>query len=193
MHEVSLAFGEYFAATPLSHFRGSHKVANEYEINTIFISTHFVIERHREALLWSWIIAKWGGHAGTLDSDQKEKMWKELGGSGDTLRLKQAERQTSEDVEINMLFAGLQPPRAVDQQKQGDTTYSWGMCFNRLDISVDQDHIRVVSMDGYSANFHGLANKIEMKRDCIGESPEKAWDMFRRLLRSDIGCGDNGM
>ncbi|KAJ6480345.1 hypothetical protein C8R45DRAFT_905884 [Mycena sanguinolenta] len=173
MHEVSLAFGEYFAATPLSQFRGSHKVANEYEVNTIFMSTHFVIERHREALLWSWVVAKWGGHAGTLDRGQKKKMWEELGGSGDTLNLEQADRRTSEDVETNLLMAGLQPPRAVDPQKQGDTTYSW------------------VSMDGYSANFHSLAKRIDMRRDCVGESPEQAWDMFRRVLQSDTGCGDN--
>ncbi|KAJ7869461.1 hypothetical protein B0H14DRAFT_2571824 [Mycena olivaceomarginata] len=51
MHEASLAFGAYFAATPLSQFRGSHMTPTEYEVNAIFISTHCVIERHREALL----------------------------------------------------------------------------------------------------------------------------------------------
>ncbi|KAJ7266363.1 hypothetical protein B0H12DRAFT_1320991 [Mycena haematopus] len=177
MHEVSLAFGEYFAATPLSQFRGSHKVPNEYEVNTIFIATHYVIERHREALLWSWVVGKWGGHSGTLGPEQKRKMWEELGGSADILSLEQAKRRTSNDVEVNLLMAGLQPPRAVDPQTEGDTTYSWGF--------------DIVSMDGYSANFHSLARRIDMNRDCIDEDTEQAWDMFRRFLQSDTACGDN--
>ncbi|KAJ7698256.1 hypothetical protein B0H17DRAFT_1196847 [Mycena rosella] len=81
MHEMSLAFGSYFAATPLSQFRGSHKVAGEYEVNTIFMATHYVIERHREALLWSWVVAKWGGASGMLDQEQKMRMWRQLGGA----------------------------------------------------------------------------------------------------------------
>ncbi|KAJ7474887.1 hypothetical protein FB451DRAFT_1397765 [Mycena latifolia] len=175
MHEVSLAFGSYFAATPLSQFRGSHKVPNEYEVNTIFMSTHYVIERHREALLWSWVVAKWGGQSGVLNKDQKERMWRELGGGeGDTLTLLTAERSTAGDVEVNMLMAGLQPPRSFDEEHQADTTYSW------------------VSMDGYSPSFHALPAKTVLKRgECIGEETELAWDMFRRLLKDSPTCGDN--
>ncbi|KAJ6551951.1 hypothetical protein B0H19DRAFT_1297934 [Mycena capillaripes] len=175
MHEVSLAFGEYFAATPLSQFRGSHKVPMEYEVNTIFLSTHYVVERHREALLWSWVVGKWGGSSGIIDREQKLQMWQELGGGeGDTLRLGEAERTTADDVEVNLLMAGVQPPGAVDKRKQGDTTYSW------------------VSMDGYSADFHALAKKTQIKRgECIGEDVELAWNMFGRLLKTQTACGDD--
>ncbi|KAF8207763.1 hypothetical protein K438DRAFT_1814182 [Mycena galopus ATCC 62051] len=174
LHEVSLAFGEYFAATPLSQFRGSHRVAGEFEVNTIFIATHYVIERHREALLWSWVVVKWGGSSGTLDWAQKNKMWEELGGgSEEIISLQQADRRTSNDVEVNLLTAGLQPPRAVDPEQQGDTTYSW------------------VSMDGYSANFHTLPKRIDFRRDCIGVDGERAWHMFRRLAKVDSACGDS--
>jgi hypothetical protein len=133
MHEVSLAFGEYFAATPLSQFRGSHKVAKEYEVNTIFMSTHYVIERHREALLWSWVVGKWGGISGLLDREQKKRMWQELGGGeADVLSLVEADRKTADDVEVNLLMAGIQPPHAVNSSEQGDTSYSWGTCLEPI-------------------------------------------------------------
>ncbi|KAJ7821639.1 hypothetical protein B0H13DRAFT_2449257, partial [Mycena leptocephala] len=102
MHEMSLTFGSYFAATPFSQFRGSHNAPEELEVNTIFMATHFVIERHREALLWSWIVGKWGGQRGVLGRDQKKRMWRELGGrEGDTLNLLKATRSTMEDLELN--------------------------------------------------------------------------------------------
>jgi hypothetical protein len=99
----------------------------EYEVNTIFLSTHYIIERHREALLWSWVVAKWGGSAGILDTAQKERMWRELGGgNNDTLRLGKASRANADDVEMNLLMAGIQPPRSFNETEQGDTGYTWG-------------------------------------------------------------------
>jgi hypothetical protein len=129
MHEAALAFGAEFAATPLSQFRGSHTVAGEFEVNTIFLSTHYVIERHREALLWAWVVAKWGDAWGSLDRAAKGAMWRELGGAEEnsSFTLGKAERRTENDVEVNILMAGLQPPRAEDKEAQADTTYSWGM------------------------------------------------------------------
>ncbi|KAK7052590.1 hypothetical protein R3P38DRAFT_2502174 [Favolaschia claudopus] len=195
MHEVSLAFGEQFAATPLSQFRGSHRLSEndkpEFEVNTIFISTHFIIERHREALLWSWVIGKWGWSASSashrakgmmlIDRETKQLMWEELcGGNGerefsrDSLLFKKtAERRNGEDVEVNMLMAGLQPPQVEDKKAMGDTTYSW------------------VSMDGFSSGFHDLPSRVEVSRKCIGENAELAWDVFLRLLKGDTACGDN--
>ncbi|KAF7336290.1 hypothetical protein MVEN_02177300 [Mycena venus] len=57
LHEASLAFGQYFSATPLSHFRGAINTPPDLEVNMMFLASHFVVERHREALLWSWIVA----------------------------------------------------------------------------------------------------------------------------------------
>ncbi|KAJ6546616.1 hypothetical protein B0H10DRAFT_1322834 [Mycena sp. CBHHK59/15] len=180
LHEVSLAFGGYFAATPLSQFRGSHKVAGEYEVNTIFMATHYVIERHREALLWAWVVAKWGGAHGVLGVEQKEAMWAELGAGQDegVLTLGKAARTTGEDADLNMLMAGLQPPHSHsfddEEPRQADTAYTW------------------LSMDGYSASFQSLASVTEINwNECIGDETEPAWDMFRRLLKDNRACGDN--
>ncbi|KAJ7144500.1 hypothetical protein C8R44DRAFT_760014 [Mycena epipterygia] len=187
MHELSLAFGPYFAATPLSQFRGSHNAPEELEVNSIFMATHFVIERHREALLWSWIVAKWG-HAkaqgvrgderrgmGVLDRERKRRMWRELGGrESDRLELKRATRTSVADVELNMWMAGLQGPTSPDRKVVGDTRYSW------------------VSMDGYSASFDHLAPKTSISRSaCLGDDEEPAWDMFLRLAQNNTQCGDD--
>ncbi|KAJ7171253.1 hypothetical protein C8R46DRAFT_1190647 [Mycena filopes] len=178
MHELSLAFGPSFAATPLSQFRGSHKVAGELEVNTIFMATHFVIERHREALLYAWVVAKWGSagsEEGVLDRDVKWKMWVELGGGeADGLGWRgEAGRTTGEDVEANLLMAGVEPPRSFDEERQADVAYSW------------------VSMDGFSANFHTLSKQVDMEMsECLFEEAELAWDVFRRLLVEKPTCGD---
>ncbi|KAJ7144497.1 hypothetical protein C8R44DRAFT_725426 [Mycena epipterygia] len=189
MHELGHAFGPYFAATPLSQFRGSHNAPEELEVNTIFMATHFVIERHREALLWSWIVAKWGNAKaygvpedkrrglGALDRERKRRMWRELGGrEGDRLELKRTARTSVADVELNMGMAGLQGPTSPDRKVVGNTRYSW------------------VSMDGYSASFDHLVLKTTISRSaCLGDDEELAWDMFLRLAQNNTQCGDDGM
>lgn len=149
MHEASLAFGAYFAATPLSQFRGSHMTPTEYEVNTIFMSTHYVIERHREALLWSWVVAKWGGPSGLIDKYDKRQMWHEIGGSDDDLLVvPRTKRPTADDVEVNMMMAGLQFPRSFDENKQADTIYSWSTSSMRLILLPTADRLALASLHG---------------------------------------------
>jgi hypothetical protein len=131
LHEAALAFGVAFAATPLSRFRGEHFAPREWEVNTIFLATHFVIERHREALLWSWVVGKWGSQArmpGMLDEKTKVAMWAELGGRDGKgeINLGMATRKTMQDIEPNLKRAEIKPPRAPKSLLEADTVYSWG-------------------------------------------------------------------
>jgi hypothetical protein len=135
MHEAALAFGDYFALTPMSQFRGSHNVRDEFEVNTIFTATHFVIERHREALLWSWVVAKWGGVAdGILDEELKGAMWLELGAEDeqDELRKTKSARTSQQDVALNMRVAALQQPQSANPDKRANTTYLFGAFHSAL-------------------------------------------------------------
>ncbi len=116
MHEASLAFGKEFAATPLSTFRGS----GGFEVNTVFLCTHWVIERKREALLWSWIVGKWGG---VLDKERKEGMWRELGGS---LGFRKT-RTSVDEVDAQFTLAGIRSPRVRDRNVEMFTEYIFGM------------------------------------------------------------------
>ncbi|KAJ7656654.1 hypothetical protein B0H17DRAFT_359292 [Mycena rosella] len=176
MHEAALAFGESFAMTPLSQFRGSHAVGGEFEVNTIFMATHFVMERHREALLWSWVVAKWGGVAnGILDEELKDAMWLELGAEGDhdELRRNTTTRTSNDDVLLNMRAAGLGQPQSDRPEKRANTTYLF------------------VSLDGYTPNYERRPQEVGLGRDeCIGSSKEAAWTVFRRLAVEKTHCGD---
>ncbi|KAF8900345.1 hypothetical protein CPB85DRAFT_1439621 [Mucidula mucida] len=176
LHEASLAFGPQFSATPLSRFRGWHEIPGEYEVNTMFHATHFIIERRREALLWSWIVAKWGGKGeGHLDEDLKNGMWEELGGISeeqevilDNLRVTR-----EDDVDTNMRLAGLAPPRAEDPTASATTEY-W-----------------FVSQNGYPTALNGLPLPTTLDREeCLGFNDQSAWDLFRDILLSKPQCGD---
>lgn len=111
LHEAALAFGPFFSATPLSPFRGIVATPPDLEVNMMFLAQHFVVERHREALLYSWIVAKWGW-GGMLGSTEKDAMWAELGGSGTSDRLRAAwpERASRVQVAQNMHSAGIREP-----------------------------------------------------------------------------------
>lgn len=61
--------------TSQSRFRGS---SDEFQLP--FLATHFVIERHREALLWSFFVARCDqDHDGTLTLGERQRMLVELG------------------------------------------------------------------------------------------------------------------
>jgi hypothetical protein len=78
LHEASLTFPHAFSSTATSRFRGQND--SMPETHTLWLATQFIVERHREALLWSWVVGKWGGRKGRITQEEKEKMWLELGG-----------------------------------------------------------------------------------------------------------------
>lgn len=59
----------------------SHIVRNDFgrtnDVYPAFLMTHYVVERWREALLWSWVVAKMGDDDDGWDD---WKAWKALGG-----------------------------------------------------------------------------------------------------------------
>ncbi|KAF2165854.1 hypothetical protein M409DRAFT_66840 [Zasmidium cellare ATCC 36951] len=76
LREAAQTFPSAFSNTALSRFRAQSDAPPS--IQTVFLASWYVVERHREALLWSWVVAKWGGRYGVLDHDTKQRMWQEL-------------------------------------------------------------------------------------------------------------------
>lgn len=76
LREAAQTFPDAFSDTPLSRFRAQGDVPPS--IQAVFLGTWYIVERHREALLWSWVVAKWGGSSETITSEVKDGMWAEL-------------------------------------------------------------------------------------------------------------------
>ncbi|KAJ7791563.1 hypothetical protein B0H13DRAFT_2172903 [Mycena leptocephala] len=191
LHEASLAFGQYFSATPLSHFRGSIDTPPDLEVNMMFLGSHFVIERHREALLWSWIVAKWGSTNGMLDTADKAKMWEELGGTSDHLRALWPGRTSRTDVTQNMHKAGIREPFSDFNTSQPRPQYAFvsgdGYIHAYLPLIPDTPSTRHVP------DLAVLSNNVvcEISRQkCLGFEAEPAWNLFKRALVDRPSCGD---
>jgi hypothetical protein len=67
-----------------------------------FLATHWIVERHREALLWSWVVARIGGDEDEWGPTQSAQAWRELGGApdSDTLDVRRAARTTLHEDQI---------------------------------------------------------------------------------------------
>ncbi|KAJ7889493.1 hypothetical protein B0H14DRAFT_3709796 [Mycena olivaceomarginata] len=154
----------YFSATPLSHFRGAINTPPDLEVNMMFLGSHFVVERHREALLSSWIVAKWGSANGMLTPVDKDKMWEELGGTGDHLRALWPGR-TSRNPSYQ---AGIREPFSDINASQPRPQYVFDTPSTR-----DVPNLAVLS--------NNIACEIT-RQECLGFEPEPAWDLFKRAL-----------
>ncbi|KIY74341.1 hypothetical protein CYLTODRAFT_484660 [Cylindrobasidium torrendii FP15055 ss-10] len=177
MHEASLAFADNYHFTTFSRFRGQHKKPKQFEMNTIFTTTHYTMERHREALLWSYIVGKWGGPEGVITPNKAAAMWAEMGGSDDVERLKvpQVEDMSGggQDVIKNIAAAGLETPQSDSPQTRAHVDYIW------------------TSHDGFPVHLDGTRPPWHMQKiRCFRNREERAWDVFRRAAKDDVKCGD---
>ncbi|KAG9092897.1 hypothetical protein FS749_015347, partial [Ceratobasidium sp. UAMH 11750] len=61
-----------------------------------FLATHWTVERHREALLWSWVVARIGGDDDEWGPAQLAQAWRELGGAAesDSVNVRRGARTT---------------------------------------------------------------------------------------------------
>ena len=77
----------------------------------MFMMVHFVVERWREALLWSWAIARHGGVDDSWGKTEMDAAWTQLGGADELEKLEaQAGHRNSLDakrVEENLRLSGL--------------------------------------------------------------------------------------
>ena len=88
----------------------------------MFMLVHFVVERWREALLWSWVVGKHGGTEDTWTMDIMSSAWAELGGdvfqmNNARLKVKAGRRGT---VDPDRVSANL---KASGHHEDDGTTY----------------------------------------------------------------------
>ncbi|KAJ8296782.1 3-O-alpha-D-mannopyranosyl-alpha-D-mannopyranose xylosylphosphotransferase [Rhodotorula toruloides] len=76
LREVQLVFHEELSATAEARFRG--KAPNE--VQPLFLATMYIIERHREALLWSFLVARTDAdHSGAYSASERGALLVDLG------------------------------------------------------------------------------------------------------------------
>ncbi|KAF8705155.1 N-acetylglucosamine-1-phosphate transferase alpha and beta subunits, partial [Rhizoctonia solani] len=191
--EVSITWHSQLHYTGQQRFRMNPEAKDAY---LPFLTTHWIVERHREALLWAWVVARIGGDDDEWGPVQSAQAWKELGGAADS------------DL--------------VDVRRQVRTTLQEDRVMNVLDSTGDtaigRTQYAFVSRDGYpyaslgrfgwknwplfqpskSSDKPGMYSdpgaRCTIKRtECLGASSPRirgASGIFARLAFEVPHCGD---
>ncbi|KAI0788222.1 hypothetical protein C8Q74DRAFT_1196372 [Fomes fomentarius] len=192
IQEHALIWPEWLAKTATHAFRETE--GGEGDVYQMFMFAHFVVERAREALLWTWVIGRVGGLDDSWSEHEEQRAWIELGGWWDGDQSKEIEvysgrRETlnSDRVRENLKEGGIEP--------NGTWRTDW----------------HFTNLDGYAYNFYGRTGngnwpkeewernrrKCVIKRDeCFGSvraadgGPPKASDIFKEIAFNKPQCGD---
>ena len=97
LREITLMWHESLSRAAHHPFRET--VSGRGDVSMLFLLSHFVVERWREALLWSWTIAKHGSLSGEWSEATMREAWAELGGEDDVkeLEVRAGWRESIED------------------------------------------------------------------------------------------------
>jgi len=116
LHELHTIWPQVFASSALHKFRET--VKGDGDVNTMFMGTHFVVERAREALLWAWVVGSVGGPDDEWSAVEGQRAWREVGGAFgedlaavDELVVASKYRDTleTERVRATMVMHGYEP------------------------------------------------------------------------------------
>lgn len=77
LREMARVWADELGATARHKFRGERG-----DTYMLFGFVHFVVERHREALLWTYVVGKIGGDADEWGAEHRQRVWTDLGGDG---------------------------------------------------------------------------------------------------------------
>ncbi|KZT64246.1 hypothetical protein DAEQUDRAFT_732853 [Daedalea quercina L-15889] len=186
--ELELTWPAEFARSASHLFRETAGPGTPSDINTLFLHAHFIVERAREALLWSWVVGKIGGVDDQWGLDEQRRAWAEvsavgIGAGGADVIVKAGHRYTveRERVETALRESGL-------QGGLGKTSYVFS------------------SLDGYA--YAGLGAGASSFQRLTPDVPEgdlptctinfdeclagysRASDVFKHIAFEDPKCGD---
>lgn len=174
------------------------------QINIHNLSIYFTMERHREALLWSAIVAKAdANHDGTITPEELRSFLNEVG-SRDYEELVVPFPRRDVNVDDISREAGLQPPKEV-----GVKCLQSRPCAMHQLIQVTQSRPAFTSANGYALAFpdsqklghtKGWVEYTEerettfcrLNMTCFGDftSDQSASDLFKKIAFEDVRCGD---
>lgn len=202
LREAAQTFPEAFTDTPLSRFRAQDDVPAS--IQAVFLGSWYVVERHRESLLWSWVVAKWGRSRGELSEVTKDDMWEELAGgtasSKSRLHISVPVRAPILDTEV-FKKANISLPTSTEYSFSSKDGYA----LSYVDSMWPWDRPRHGYPDLTSGllgntsshltkdpNFVATNACVINRSTCFGGSQENetANDFFKRIAFENPKCGD---
>ncbi|KAH7104304.1 hypothetical protein BKA62DRAFT_502361 [Auriculariales sp. MPI-PUGE-AT-0066] len=155
------------------------------DLHTVFGIAHFVMERHREVLLWSWVVGRIGAHDGIFNVDEA---WKALGGQqGDMIRVlnwdygakdEMRDSRRGQRIDETLNAAGFQSRKTADYtfvSADGHRFYDWRDDFKEEDaklINKDAGEICLIR-----------------RSECFPTGINAA-DVFKNLAFDHGRCGD---
>ncbi|EPS98615.1 hypothetical protein FOMPIDRAFT_59328 [Fomitopsis schrenkii] len=160
------------------------------DINTLLLHAHFIIERAREALLWSWAVGKVGGVDDRWGADEARRAWMEVSAAGlsamGEVLVKAGHRYTLEKERVENtlkesgLEGGLGATSYVFSSLDG-YAYAWlgegRDSFHRLTPDISSD-----DLPSCTISYH----------ECF-EGYSRASDVFKHIAFEKPQCGDCGI
>lgn len=202
LREAAQTFPEAFTDTPLSRFRAQDDVPAS--IQAVFLGSWYVVERHREALLWSWVVAKWGGKNGNLTAEDKDQMWNELADeatpSSSRLHIRVPVRMPILDTNV-FQNANISLPTSTEysfSSKDGyalsyvESMWPWNRPRHGYPDLTRGLLTSNESSNGRNPDFVAANACVINRSTCFGASQgdETANDCFKRIAFETSKCGD---
>ncbi|PVF97290.1 hypothetical protein CPB86DRAFT_786100 [Serendipita vermifera] len=180
-------------------------LVDDGDAHVMFLFTHFVVERSREAMLWSWIVATLGGDRDEFGITQRNQAWKTL----------------VEDTNSELRNHGIVEV-LVEKRK---TTEPWRIqwSLDRESDTLKASEYLFSSQDGYAYSYYDQKKGLEWWHDestwwptlyngdhfypepkdrpewskcsidwnvCFGSEMSSASEIFKRIAFEKIECGD---
>lgn len=204
LKEAAQTFPDAFSNTTLARFRAQKEVPPS--IQAFFLASWYIVERHREALLWTWVVAKWGGREGQLSQETKQVMWAELAGDqgqsdADVLEVQRPVRKSREQDVDAFDAAGVPAPKNTEYSFSSQDGYAlayldWSWPWERSrtgypDLSEDEGvrkHAR-----SWFATDRATSTVCRLSYSkCFApqQGSESADVVFKRIAFGSATCGD---
>ena len=104
LQEIALVWPDEIAKSATHAFRETK--GGDGDFYQLFIFAHYLVERAREAYLWTWAVARVGGIDDRWDAATGALAWRELGGTPgeDELQVVAGRRRTLENERVSRVL-----------------------------------------------------------------------------------------
>ncbi|KAG9032353.1 hypothetical protein FRB95_001535 [Tulasnella sp. JGI-2019a] len=187
LEEIASIWSDELGRTAAHQFRAAHGRRDEEvedDVSTTFLMTHYVIERWREALLWSFIVGRLGGDEDEWGEVQESRAWEELGGGSEedtTIIIIRGKRETIEKM-------------ADEEEAAGEATKILFSSFDGYPYTnmgrTGFDQFPDFAADD-ATRSRRLATRCRLAQSCLSLGGSAlASDVFKNVAFSVPSCGD---